>query len=220
MPCPMNAHPACRIDSATAGYTSTTDAFIAVDTARPRSPNARSRRGMPARNPYSTQQKFAMSGPRLIPCGFWNSARGIGWSNGQYSTLTTIWQISGLPFGAGGENRWLESSNGTRGFDCMGHKEGWKGKGRRLAHQSDVCNTLLSSRYLPTICKPIGNPCGPRPVGIATLGTPHKVQIAQKSALPVDAIVCGGSPVAGGVAMASNSQKSASSSARITRRVS
>ena len=55
------------------------------------------------RIPYSTQEKLQTSGTGLWACGAGITVRGMGWSNGQYSTLTTMWTIRGFPFmGASG----------------------------------------------------------------------------------------------------------------------
>jgi hypothetical protein len=74
---------------------------MVVEAGSPRRFMACKIRGNPVRMPYSTQEKFGTSGILSLPCGPGSNLRGIGCSNGQYSTLTTTCTISGLP-GAGG----------------------------------------------------------------------------------------------------------------------
>jgi len=94
--------------------------LIAALAVRPRSPSARSSRGMPQRSPYSTQLKLATLGTGSTPWGADSRLRGRGRSNGQCSTLTTTWTISGLPPGAGGTTRSSSISNGMRGLGAPG----------------------------------------------------------------------------------------------------
>ncbi|MOA57750.1 hypothetical protein D3C78_1819880 [compost metagenome] len=60
-----------------------------VEAGRPRDWIAASMRGRPARMPYSAQLKLGTSGTVSRPCGGVMMVRGMGWSNGQCSTLMT-----------------------------------------------------------------------------------------------------------------------------------
>src|SRR5689334_7829505 len=82
-----------------------------------RSASACRMRGMPTRLPYSDQLKFGMSGMCERPCGGTTIVRGIGWSNCQYSMLTTTCTMSGLPRGAFSFGRALAIWYGMRGLE-------------------------------------------------------------------------------------------------------
>src|SRR5580692_9378233 len=92
-------------------------AFMKLLAGRLRSPRIRISRGTPLRRPYSTQQKFPISGEASLPCVDWKIDRGMGSLNGQVSRLMTIWTISRFPFGAASLGRAVESMNGTRGLE-------------------------------------------------------------------------------------------------------
>jgi hypothetical protein len=49
--------------------------------------------------------------------------RGVGWSNGQYSTFTTRCTMKGFPFGGLSFARSLDIWNGMRGLDAIGMKK-------------------------------------------------------------------------------------------------
>src|SRR5262245_24273264 len=82
-----------------------------------RSASASRMRGIPTRLPYSDQLKLGISGMCDLPCGGTTIVRGIGWSNCQYSMLTTTCTMSGLPRGAFSFGRALAIWKGMRGFE-------------------------------------------------------------------------------------------------------
>ena len=74
-----------------------TEAFRLAEAGRPRPAMASIMRGRPQRRPYSAQLKLGTSGTLPMPCGGVRMVRGMGWSNGQCSTLTTRWTRMGRP---------------------------------------------------------------------------------------------------------------------------
>ena len=85
---------------------------------------------MPQRMPYSAQAKFGTSGTVSTPCGAVSSLRGMAASKRQFSMLTTICTISGLPPGGARRGRSVDIWNGMRGLVVIRPAPSWRRRRR------------------------------------------------------------------------------------------